>query len=128
MKVTIVYDGGCPFCAEYVRYQDLKARAESIELVDARSDPQALVRLAIDAADLEDGMVVIVDGVAHRGAEAVHALSNLSQPPRRWWVAAVARASRSAARSRLLYPIFKLGRRIALTFLRVPRFSAKEKR
>lgn len=128
MKVTIVYDGACPFCSDYVRYQDLKARTESVELVDGRTDRQALERYAIDPADLEDGMVVIVDGVAHRGADAVTALSNLSSPPRNWWVAAVARASRSAASSRLLYPFLKLGRRIALTFLRVPRFSGKERR
>ncbi len=58
MRITIVYDGACPFCSDYVRYQDLKARAETVELVDARSDPQALARYAIDGADLEDGMVV----------------------------------------------------------------------
>ena len=128
MKVTIVYDGGCPFCSDYVRYQDLKARAETVELVDARTDRGALERYRIVAADLEDGMVVIVDGVQHRGADAVTALSNLSSPPRNWWVAAVARASRSAARSRLLYPFLKLGRRIALTFLRIPRFTSRDDR
>ena len=127
MKITIVYDGACPFCSDYVRYQDLKARAASVELVDARTDRGALARYAIDAADLEDGMVVIVDGVAHRGADAVHVLSNLSSPPANWWVRAVARASASATVSRLLYPFLKLGRRIALTFLRVPRFSAKRR-
>ena len=126
MKVTIVYDGACPFCSDYVAYQDLKARAETVELVDARKDPQALARYAIDAADLEDGMVVIVDGVAHRGAEAVHALSIRSKAPRNWWVSAVAFASRSALVSRLLYPFLKVGRRIALTALRVPRFSQRE--
>jgi predicted DCC family thiol-disulfide oxidoreductase YuxK len=127
MKITIVYDGACPFCSDYVRYQDLKARAETVELVDARSDPEALARYAIDAADLEDGMVVIVDGVAHRGADAVHALSKLSQAPRNWWVSAVALASRSAVVSRLLYPFLKLGRRIALTALRIPRFSQRDR-
>ena len=127
MKITIVYDGGCPFCSDYVAYQDLKARAEAVELVDARGDPQALARYAIDAADLEDGMVVIVDGVAHRGADAVHALSTLSRAPRNWWVSAVAFVSRSAAVSRLLYPFLKLGRRIALTVLRIPRFSQRDR-
>jgi predicted DCC family thiol-disulfide oxidoreductase YuxK len=127
VKVTIVYDGGCPFCSDYVRYQDLKARAESVELVDARSDPQSLARYAITGADLEDGMVVIVDGVAHRGAAAVHALSMLSRPPRNWWVAVVAFVSRSAVASRLLYPALKLGRRIALKALRIPRFSERER-
>jgi predicted DCC family thiol-disulfide oxidoreductase YuxK len=125
MKVTIVYDGGCPFCSDYVAYQDLKARAETVELVDARSDAQALARYAIDAADLEDGMVVIVDGVAHRGAAAVHALSILSKTPRNWWVSLVAFVSRSALVSRLFYPFLKLGRRIALTALRIPRFSSR---
>lgn len=127
VKVTIVYDGGCPFCSDYVAYQDLKARAEAVELVDARSDAQALARYAIDAADLEDGMVVIVDGVAHRGAAAVHTLSTLSRAPRNWWVAAVAFVSRSAIVSSLLYPFLKLGRRIALTVLGVARFSERER-
>jgi predicted DCC family thiol-disulfide oxidoreductase YuxK len=125
VKVTIVYDGACPFCSDYVRYQDLKARAETVELVDARADAQALDRYGIPAGDLEDGMVVIVDGVQHRGAAAVHALSNLSRTPGRWWVALVAFASRPLAISRLLYPVLKLGRRIALTALRVPRFPRR---
>jgi predicted DCC family thiol-disulfide oxidoreductase YuxK len=127
MKVVIVYDGACPFCSDYVRYQDLRARADSVELVDARIDPQALVRYAIAAADLEDGMVVIVDDTAHRGADAVHALSTLSQTPRNWWVSAVAFASRSAIVSRLLYPFLMLGRRVVLTVLRIPRFSNPER-
>jgi predicted DCC family thiol-disulfide oxidoreductase YuxK len=127
VKVTIVYDGACPFCSDYVRYQDLRARAEAVELVDARADSQALERYAIIAADLEDGMVVIVDGVQYRGAAAVHTLSKLSRTPRNWWVAAVAVASRPLALSRLLYPVLKLGRRIALTALRIPRFSAQRK-
>jgi predicted DCC family thiol-disulfide oxidoreductase YuxK len=128
VKVTIVYDGACPFCSDYVRYQDLRARAETVELVDARADSRALDRYGILAEDLEDGMVVIVDGVAHRGAAAVHALSKLSRTPRKWWIAAVAVASRPLAVSRLLYPVLKLGRRIALTVLRVPRFSARKEK
>ena len=128
MKVTIVYDGACPFCSDYVRYQDLKARAETVELVDARADSQALDRYGILAEDLEDGMVVIVDGVAYRGAAAVHTLSKLSRTPRNWWVAAVAVASRPLVLSRLLYPVLKLGRRIALTALRVPRFTGRKRK
>jgi predicted DCC family thiol-disulfide oxidoreductase YuxK len=122
-KVTIVYDGACPFCSDYVRYQDLRAASESVELVDARADRDALARYGIEPVELEDGMVVIVDGVAHHGADAVHALSHLSARPGNWWVAGVAAASRGQAASRLLYPFLKLGRRIALTALGVPRFS-----
>ena len=127
-KVSIVYDGGCPFCSDYVRYQDLKASADSVELVDARTDAGALARYPIAPADLEDGMVVIADGVAYRGDAAVHQLSHLSRTPRNWWIASVAALSRSAAVSRLLYPLLQLGRRRALAILRIPRFSQREQR
>jgi predicted DCC family thiol-disulfide oxidoreductase YuxK/uncharacterized membrane protein YphA (DoxX/SURF4 family) len=124
-NVTIVYDGACPFCSDYVRYQELRRAAQTVDLVDARSDADALRRYGIEEASLEDGMVVIVDGARHFGGDAVHALSLLSQPPRHWWVAGIAALTTSRAVSRFLYPFLKAGRRVALTFLRVPRFSTK---
>jgi predicted DCC family thiol-disulfide oxidoreductase YuxK len=125
-RVTVVYDGGCPFCSDYVRYQELKQAVSSVELVDARSDADALARYEIDAADLEDGMVVIVDGKRHMGGDAVHALSRLSQGPGNWWVATVAFFSRTRLVSRVLYPFLKAGRRVALAILGVPRFSKRK--
>jgi predicted DCC family thiol-disulfide oxidoreductase YuxK len=122
MKIEIVYDGACPFCDDYVRYQRLRAVADDVRLIDARGNPEALAAHGLVPADLEDGMAVVVDGVAHRGAEAVHQLSLLSEPPRRAWVRAVAALSRSAPVARILYPLLKAGRRVALTALRVPRF------
>jgi len=124
-EVTVVYDGGCPFCSDYVRYQELKAAARAVELVDARTDSGALERYGIAVEDLEDGMVVIVDGTRHFGGDAVHALSRLSQPPRNWWVALVAAASATKIAARVLYPFLKAGRRVALTILGVPRFSKR---
>ena len=122
MNVRIIYDGACPFCDDYVRYQRIKAAAGEVTLVDARSHPEVLRAHALVPADFEDGMVVVVDGTLHRGAEAVHQLSRLSEPPARWWVRLVARMSRSARGARLLYPILKRGRRIALALLGIPRF------
>jgi len=122
LKLRIVYDGACPFCDDYVRYQRLDRAAESIELVDAREHPEILAAEAIPASALEDGMVVIADGRQHHGAEAVHLLSTLSESPGKWWVRAVAAASRSRPASRALYPVLRFGRRVALTLLGVPRF------
>ena len=122
MKVEILYDGACPFCDDYVRYQRIKAAAGEVALVDARGHPEVLRAYSLVPADFEDGMVVVVDGTLHRGAEAVHQLSLLSEPPERWWVRLVARLSRSARGARLLYPFLKRGRRIALALLGVPRF------
>jgi predicted DCC family thiol-disulfide oxidoreductase YuxK len=122
MKIEVIYDGACPFCDDYVRYQRLRAAAETVELVDARAHPEVLRSHGLVPADLEDGMVVVIDGRAHHGAAAVHQLSVLSEPPPRWWVRLVAAVSRSPRAARILYPFLKRGRRIALAMLGVPRF------
>jgi predicted DCC family thiol-disulfide oxidoreductase YuxK len=122
MKIEVIYDGACPFCDDYVRYQRLAAVAEVVQLVDARAHPEVLRLHGLTAGDLEDGMVVIVDGTLYKGADAVHQLSRLSEPPPRAWVRLVARLSRSAGGARFLYPILKRGRRIALAALGIPRF------
>ena len=122
MKLRIIYDGDCPFCNDYVRYQKLDRAAESVELIDARHHPEVLLAEGISGAALEDGMVVIADGRQHHGADAVHLLSTLSESPGRWWVRAVAAVSRSGPAARALYPVLKLGRRVALALLGVPRF------
>ena len=123
-RLEVIYDGACPFCNDYVRYQRLQASASTVELVDARNHPEVLAAHAISASDLEDGMVVIADGRAHRGADAVHLLSTLSEPPAGAWVRAVAAICRSRWVARLAYPPMRLGRRIALAFLGIPRFTA----
>jgi predicted DCC family thiol-disulfide oxidoreductase YuxK len=121
-SLRVVYDGACPFCDDYVRYQRLQAAADRLELVDARSHPEVLAEHSIASKDLEDGMVVIVDGQLHRGADAVHLLSQLSEAPQRAWVRTIAAVTRSRPIAHLVYPVMRLGRRIALAFLGVPRF------
>ena len=122
MSVRIVYDGACPFCDDYVRFQQLRETLGTVELIDARADPAALRSLDIDPAALEDGMVVLAGGRAYHGAEAMHFLAHASRPPARWWVRAVAASSRSPARARLLYPVLRWGRRVVLRLIGVPRF------
>ena len=121
-ELKVVYDGACPFCDDYVRYQRLQAATGRLELVDARTHPEVLAQHAISHAHLEDGMVVIADGRQHHGADAVHVLSQPSEPPEKWWVRAVAALGRSRPAARIAYPFMKLGRRVALAILGVPRF------
>jgi predicted DCC family thiol-disulfide oxidoreductase YuxK len=120
--VRIIYDGACPFCDDYARYQRLRAATGRLELVDARSRPEVLAEHSIDPAELEDGMVVVADGELHRGADAMHELAHLSEPPAKPWIRAVATMSQSRWLARIAYPFLRLGRRIALFVLRVPRF------
>lgn len=121
-RLRVIYDGACPFCSDYVRYQRLAARVQAVELVDARARPEVLAEHGIDAGDMEDGMVVIADGKAHHGAAATHVLACLSELPQNWWVRELSFLNRSSAAARLAYPVLRIGRRIALAWLRVPRF------
>ncbi len=93
-----------------------------VDLIDARRHPEVLAEESIAPAQLEDGMVVIIDGHRRDGADAVHALSLLSDPPARAWVRGVAFVSRSRPVARMLYPFLKAGRRVALALLGIPRF------
>jgi predicted DCC family thiol-disulfide oxidoreductase YuxK len=122
LSVRVIYDGACPFCDDYVRYQRLRAATDKLELVDARSRPEILAEHAISPAELEDGMVVVSNGRLLRGADAMHELALLSEPPAKPWVRAVAVVSQSRGLARAAYPFLKVGRRIALFFLGVPRF------
>lgn len=122
MKVRVVYDGDCPFCSDYAAYQRLRVAGGEIELVDARAHREALAAMGISGADLEDGMVVFVDGVRHDGADAMHALSRITQPPARWWVRLVGAVAGSRPLARTIYPALKLGRRIVLRLLGISRF------
>lgn len=122
LEVRVIYDGACPFCDDYARYQKLRAATDRLELVDARSRPEVLAEHSIAPAELEDGMVVVSNGRLHRGADAMHELAQLTEPPAKPWIRLVAAVSQSRALARLAYPFLRMGRRIALIFLGVPRF------
>lgn len=121
MKVRVVYDGDCPFCSDYAAYQRLREAGE-IELVDARRSRESLAAMGISGADLEDGMVVFVDGRRYDGADAMHALARITRPPRRLWVRALAAITSARPVARVLYPVLKLGRRVVLALLGISRF------
>ena len=121
MKVRVVYDGDCPFCSDYAAYQRLREAGE-IELVDAREHREALAAMGITGADLEDGMVVFVDGERYDGPDAMNALSRITESPRRLWVRAVAALAAARPVARTIYPVLKLGRRMVLALLGISRF------
>ncbi len=103
-QLRIVYDGDCPFCANYVGFVRLK-EAYDVELVDARKD-----RATADGygLDLNDGMIVDLEGQVFHGAQAVATLSRLSRRP----------GPMSSDRiAETLYPWMRRGRGLALKML-----------
>ncbi|NBS02910.1 MAG: DUF393 domain-containing protein [Rhizobiales bacterium] len=112
--ITIIYDGECPLCQDYVRRLRLAEVAGGVELVDARTTHPAVITAWQNGYDLDQGMLALIGNNAFYGSEAVAALARLSSDSTLFNRLNHAVLSRSGV-SRILYPLFKAARRMALT-------------
>lgn len=114
--LTIVYDGECPFCTSYIRLVRLRETAGQVELVDARQPHPILDEIRARGLDLDEGMVVRIDGEYLYGPAAMTALSLLSTRAgvfNRAMRAIFRKPDRAAA----LYPLLVRGRNATLRVL-----------
>ena len=100
----IIYDGDCPFCSSYIALLRLRDQYD-VHLVDARKEPAFAAQYGLD---LNEGMIVDLDGKVHHGARAVALLSRLSSTTSPLRLERVASA---------VYPLFRFGRNVALKVL-----------
>lgn len=117
--MTIVYDGGCPLCASYVTLMNLRNAVGTVSLVDARADAPLVKALAARGYDLNEGMAVLFGDKVYYGEDAVTFIAALTNS-RNWLGRLITELLRSPSRAALLYPIMKLGRRVALKALGRP--------
>ena len=85
-------------------------------LVDARQGGPLVDQVERRGLSLDEGMVLVMGECMHHGADCIHRLALLSTGSDRFnrlngWI------FRSQAASRLLYPILRLGRGVALRLL-----------
>lgn len=118
--ITIVYDGECPLCQFGVTHFRPKEGVK-LELLDARTEAAHPVLLEIKqrGLDLDSGMVAVVDGVYHHGADALRVLAELGASDDLINRLNTKYMSSQTA-SRAAYPFLKLGRRMALWAKQVP--------
>lgn len=124
--VELVYDGSCPVCNLYSRHVTVDQREARLERIDAR-EPGELVDVIADAGlDIDEGMVVRIDGRLHFGAGAVHELAKMSAggdlPGR-----LIAVVFRSRRRAEVCYPVLRTCRRLLLTLLGRPRINDSDR-
>ncbi|MGE3320053.1 MAG: DCC1-like thiol-disulfide oxidoreductase family protein [Candidatus Berkiella sp.] len=77
--IYIIYDGECPFCSDFVKGMRIKNAADQLQLINARVEPY-LHLLNNQTYDLNEGMLVIIDGQYYHAAAAVHILSMMTTP------------------------------------------------
>lgn len=112
----LLYDGECPFCSAYVGMVRLRESIGAVRLVDAREGGPELDELRAAGLSIDEGMALKLDGRLYHGDDCINALALLTTPSGAFnrlnaWV------FRSPRRSRLLYPVLRRGRGLALAML-----------
>lgn len=91
-RLRLVYDGECPICQRYVRWQRIRKEVGELELIDARQESEARRELSAMGIDLDQGFALQIDEQWYCGADALHRLTLLG--------------TRSGIFNRLMYRLF----------------------
>lgn len=122
-RATIIYDGECPFCSNYVDFIRLRSTVGEVDLVNAREKNNEWVLEAQNRnLDLDEGMVFIIDDVFYYGSDAINLITLFSKND-----SALCSLNHILFSNKKIakytYPIYKLGRRIILAVLRIPKIN-----
>jgi predicted DCC family thiol-disulfide oxidoreductase YuxK len=63
----LLYDGDCPFCSNYVQMLQIKKNIGDLPLIDARNNGAELAQATAAGLDLDQGMVLKINGVFYHG-------------------------------------------------------------
>lgn len=84
-----------------------------MQFIDGRKAPELVEELRRDGCDLEDGMILVLEGRRYQGAEAMTILGSLATEP--GWVNRLTRwVGSSPQRARFFYPWFRRLRQAGL--------------
>ncbi len=118
----LIYDGDCPFCANYVRFSALRETVGNIRLIDARENGEEVQAAQASGYVIDEGMLLKLDGQFYYGADCLNRLALLST--RSTVFNRLTHALfRRPAMARLFYPILKAGRAVTLRLLGVSRMG-----
>lgn len=115
-RAWIVYDGQCPFCSRYVALLRLRQALGRVELVDARNGGPLVDEIRSAGLDLNEGMVLKLDGELYHGDACIHRLALLSTRSG-LFNRLNGRIFASPTTARLLYPVLRSGRNTVLRVL-----------
>lgn len=121
-EIQLVYDKQCPACDFYCNLVRVRESVGELRLIDAREPSDVMDEITARGFDIDEGMVLKVDGQLYYGADAIHVLTLLGTRSGwfnrlNYWV------FRSAALSKVLYPLLRALRNLLLKMLRVTRIN-----
>jgi|GEM_PF-182972 len=116
---VLVFDGGCPFCRHFAELSELRGGIPGLRILDGRAEVALRQSLAQRGFHLRDGAMVIEGDRVLHGAEAIHWLCERMEPSAAL-LRVLAPLMADGSRSRQLYPLLLLARRLALGLRGLP--------
>ncbi|RNF51706.1 DUF393 domain-containing protein [Marinomonas hwangdonensis] len=115
-QILLIYDKECPACHFYCQIVRIRQSVGQLVLIDARENPAVLQEISAKGLDLDQGMVLKMDGQLYYGADAIHLLALLNGRSGvfnrlNYWLFS---SKRVAA---ILYPILRSCRNLLLKIL-----------
>jgi predicted DCC family thiol-disulfide oxidoreductase YuxK len=112
----LVYDGDCPFCSAYVNFVRVRESIGTFILVNARDGGSIVDDVISKGLDLDEGMVLVMDGQYYYADDCINRLALLSTSSG-IFNRLNAFIFRSPTISSILYPVLRFGRNILLRLL-----------
>ncbi|MDA1073673.1 MAG: DCC1-like thiol-disulfide oxidoreductase family protein [Proteobacteria bacterium] len=111
----LIYDGECPFCSNYIAALRLRQSSE-VRLIDARLGGVEADICRAAGLDLDEGIVLHLDGFFYHGADCLNRLALLTTGAD-WFNRASRAMFRSSVVSSICYPVLRAGRNLTLRLL-----------
>ncbi len=116
-KVLFIYDGECPFCNQFAELLELKSNVPDIEVKNAREHPSDM---PLDYDMDVSGAILLKDDEMLNGAEAINWICSQIKDPSDNLLQILAITFSSKKRTRYIFPLLLIARRIALRFKGIP--------
>ena len=119
MALTLIYDGGCPFCRDFASRSELNSGIDGFQIIDGRADNTLRRDLLKKGISLANGAVLIENEQLWHGSEAIAELSRRMNPSDPL-LGLLGELFQDQPRARLLYPLLLTARRVALGLKGLP--------
>ena len=119
MTLTLIYDGGCPFCRNFAVRSELSGGVRGLQIIDGRDDHIQRQQLRERGFALANGAVLIEGQTIWHGNAAIAELCRRMEPSDQL-LGLLQGMFRDDARSKILYPALLFARQVALNLRGLP--------
>lgn len=116
-EILLVYDKECPACNNYCQIVRIREDVGDLKIINARDNSAVRNEITKMGFDIDQGMVLKMNGQIYYGSDAIHALALISSKSGvfnrlNFWI------FKSKPRAYYLYPILRSCRNLLLKILR----------